>query len=206
MCQFPLFETLSIIDGNIQNLPYHQQRFEQAVWEYFSCEPTFTLAQILVVPEAYQQGKVRCRIDYNASAFEITFFPYSPKQVERFRCVEVENWDYHLKFSDRKRFDLLNILQNEEVVIINNGNVSDCSIGNLLFLKDGVWYSPQDYLLKGTQLTRLLEEGKVYLTKITQADLGQYEKIMLINALNPFNECRALPCSQTYFCDLDRKV
>ncbi|MEG9498471.1 aminotransferase class IV family protein [Mannheimia indoligenes] len=206
MCQFPLFETLSIIDGKVQNLDYHQKRFEQAVQKYFDCEPVFTLAQILVVPEAYQQGKVRCRIDYNFSEFEIKFFAYSPKQVERFRCVEVENWDYHLKFSDRKRFDLLNILQNEEVVIINNGNVSDCSIGNLLFLKDGVWCSPQDYLLKGTQLTQLLEQNKVNLTKITQADLGQYEKIMLINALNPFDESRALPCSQIYFCDLDRKV
>ncbi|MFA9487753.1 MULTISPECIES: aminotransferase class IV family protein [unclassified Mannheimia] len=206
MYQFPLFETISVIGGKVKNLPYHQQRFEQAVREYFGCEPTFTLAQILVVPEPYQQGKVRCRVDYNATECEIKFFPYSPKQVERFRCVEVENWDYHLKFSDRKRFDLLNILQNEEVIIINNGNFSDCSIGNLLFLKGGVWYSPQDYLLKGTQLTQLLDQGKVHLTKITQADLGQYEKIMLINALNPFDEARALSCSQIYFCELDRKV
>lgn len=73
MCQFPLFETLSIIDGKVQNLDYHQKRFEQAVQKYFDCEPTFTLAQILVVPEAYQQGKIRCRIDYNASEFEIKF-------------------------------------------------------------------------------------------------------------------------------------
>lgn len=205
MCQFPLFETLLIIDGEVQNLTYHQQRFKQAVREYFGCEPTFNLMQILVVPAVYQQGKVRCRIDYNATEFEIKFFAYSPKQVQHFRCVEVENWDYHLKFSDRKRFDLLNILQNEEVIIINNGNVSDCSIGNLLFLKAGIWYSSQDYLLKGTQLTRLLEQRKVRLIKITQADLGEYEKIMLINALNPFDESRALLCSQIYFCDRNRK-
>ncbi|QLB42277.1 branched-chain amino acid aminotransferase [Mannheimia pernigra] len=205
MCQFPLFETVSIIDGQIQNLPYHQQRFQQAVREYFGCEPKFTLLQILLVPNTYQKGKVRCRIDYNATEFEIKFFDYSPKQVQRFRCVEVENWDYHLKFSDRKQFDFLNILQNEEVIIINNGNVSDCSMGNLLFLKAGIWYSSQDYLLKGTQLTRLLEQQKVHLIKIIKADLGEYEKIMLINALNPFDESRALLCSQIYFCDLDRK-
>lgn len=117
----------------------------------------------------------------------------------------MENWDYHLKFSDRKRFDLLPILQNEEVIILNNGYVSDCSIGNLLFLKQGIWYSPQHYLLKGTQLSKLLDEGKVVLAKIAKQDLHQYEKIMLINALNPFEEPRALPCSQIYFCDLDRK-
>ncbi len=80
MCQFPLFETLSIIDGQVQNLQYHQQRFEQATQEYFGCEPRFRLADILVVPEAYQQGKVRCRIDYNAAEFELKFFTYSPKK------------------------------------------------------------------------------------------------------------------------------
>ncbi|HDZ6717570.1 TPA: aminotransferase class IV, partial [Mannheimia haemolytica] len=200
MCRFPLFETLSIIDGKVQNLQYHQQRFEQATQEYFGCEPRFSLADILVVPEASQRGKVRCRIDYNATEFELKFFIYSPKKVERFRLVEVENWDYHLKFSDRKRFDLLPILQNEEVIILNNGYVSDCSIGNLLFLKQGIWYSPQHYLLKGTQLSKLLDEGKVVLAKIAKQDLHQYEKIMLINALNPFEEPRALPCSQIYFC------
>ncbi|HDL5372547.1 TPA: aminotransferase class IV [Mannheimia haemolytica] len=205
MCRFPLFETLSIIDGKVQNLQYHQQRFEQATQEYFGCEPRFSLADILVVPEASQRGKVRCRIDYNATEFELKFFIYSPKKVERFRLVEVENWDYHLKFSDRKRFDLLPILQNEEVIILNNGYVSDCSIGNLLFLKQGIWYSPQHYLLKGTQLSKLLDEGKVVLAKIAKQDLHQYEKIMLINALNPFEKPRALPCSQIYFCDLDRK-
>lgn len=205
MCRFPLFETLLIIDGKVQNLQYHQQRFEQATQEYFGCEPRFSLADILVVPEASQRGKVRCRIDYNATEFELKFFIYSPKKVERFRLVEVENWDYHLKFSDRKRFDLLPILQNEEVIILNNGYVSDCSIGNLLFLKQGIWYSPQHYLLKGTQLSKLLDEGKVVLAKIAKQDLHQYEKIMLINALNPFEEPRALPCSQIYFCDLDRK-
>lgn len=206
MCRFPLFETLSIIDGQVQNLPYHQQRFEQAVSTFFGREPTFSLAQILHIPTEFQHGKIRCRIDYNAEQFEVKFFPYDPKQIQQFRCVEVENWDYSLKYSDRKRFDLLNILQNEEVIIINNGNVSDCSIGNLLFLKSNVWYSPQDYLLKGTQLTQLIEQGKVHLVKITQADLGQYEKIMLINALNPFDESRALSCSQIYFCDPARKV
>lgn len=205
MCQFPLFETISIIDGKAQNLPYHQVRFEQAVSTFFGCEPTFSLAQILQVPAEFQQGKIRCRIDYNAEQCEVKFFPYQPKKIQQFRCVEVENWDYRLKYSDRKRFDLLNILQNEEVVIINNGKVSDCSIGNLLFLKQGIWYSPSDYLLKGTQLTQLLEQQKVRLTPIKKADLTNYEKVMLVNALNPFDENRALAISQIDFCDIARK-
>lgn len=205
MCQFPLFETIAIIDGQVQNLSYHQQRFESAVREYFGCTATFSLVEMFAeIPNEFQQGKVRCRIDYNARDYHIQFYAYTPKQVCHFRTVSVENWDYHLKFSDRKRFDFLNILQNEEVIIINNGFVSDCSIGNLLFLKDKIWYSPKNYLLKGTQLSKLIEQKKVVLTEITQQDVCQYEKIMLINALNPFDESRALACSQI-FCEFDRK-
>ncbi|MDD0824517.1 aminotransferase class IV family protein [Mannheimia sp. AT1] len=205
MCRFPLFETISVLDGQVQNLSYHQQRFEQAVKEFFGCNPAFCLAEILIIPAEFQTGKVRCRIDYNATQFEVKFYPYQPKQITQFRCVEVKNWDYHLKFSDRKRFDLFNILQNEEVIIINNGNVSDCSIGNLLFLKQGVWYSPQDYLLKGTQLTALIDQNKVMLTKIRKEDLKQYESIMMINALNPFDEKRVVSTSNIDFFDAYRK-
>lgn len=201
MYQFPLFETIAIIDGKVQNLSYHQQRFEQSVEEFFSCEPTFCLKEILVVPTEFQTGKVRCRIDYNATHFKMEFHPYQPKQINHFRCVEVENWDYRLKFSNRKRFDLLNILPNEEVIIINNGKVSDCSIGNLLFLKEGMWHSSQDYLLKGTQLTALIEQNKIVLTQIRKEDLREYESVMIINALNSFDEKRAIPTSTIYFCN-----
>lgn len=205
MSRFPLFETLLVLNGQVQNLSYHQQRFEQAVRELFGIRPNFALAEILVVPAEFQQGKVRCRIDYNAENFTIKFAPHTPKKIEYFRCIEVKNWDYHLKFSNRTQFDSLDILPNEEVIIINNGKISDCSVGNLLFLKQGIWYSPQDYLLKGTQLTKLLMQKKVKPAQITRQDLSRYEKVMLINALNPFDEQRALPCSQIYFFDQDPK-
>ncbi len=84
------------------------------------------------------------------------------------------------------------------MIIINNGFVSDCSIGNLLFLKQKIWYSPQHYLLKGTQLTRLIEEKKVYLAEIRAENLFDYEQIMVINALNPFNSVRAVPMTSAH--------
>lgn len=199
MCQFPLFETISIIDGNIQNLAYHQQRFEQAVSDYFACSPQFALAEILFVPEAFKQGRVRCRIDYNAQAFEVKFFSYIPKKIDYFKVVQTENLDYHLKYAARKRFDFGENLPNGEWLIVNNGKVSDCTIGNLLFERAGQWFCSQDYLLKGTQLTKLLEHGQVQLTEISLADVANYERIMMVNALNPFDERRALPISVIQF-------
>ncbi|MDO9795428.1 branched-chain amino acid aminotransferase, partial [Glaesserella parasuis] len=64
---------------------------------------------------------------------------------------------------------------------------------NLLFLKQGKWYSPNHYLLKGTQLSYLLDEQKISLIDIPVEALFDYEQIMVINALNPFDLQRAVP-------------
>lgn len=70
--------------------------------------------------------------------------------------------------------------------------VTDCSIGNLLFLKDNHWYTPDTPLLQGTQRAYLLEAQKVHLANIDKNDIWQYEKVMMINALNAFDENRAI--------------
>lgn len=199
MCRFPLFETIAIIDGEPKNLAYHQQRFESAIKQYFNEQPQWQLAEVICVPDEFQQGSVRYRIDYNASEFQQQFSLYSPRKINSFQCVYTEDLDYRFKYSDRKRLDSLKTLQADEVIIINNGKVSDCTIGNLLFLKQGQWFSSQDYLLKGTQLTKLVETGVVDFVQITAQDLLQYEQIMMVNALNPFDLQRALPISAINF-------
>lgn len=199
MCRFPLFETIAIIDGESQNLAYHQQRLESTMNQYFHTQPQQQLADMICVPDEFQQGSVRCRIDYNASEFQQQFSLYSPRKINSFQCVYTEDLDYCFKYSDRKRLDSLKTLQADEIIIINNGKVSDCTIGNLLFYRKGKWFSSQDYLLKGTQLTKLVETGVVDLVQITAQDLLQYEQIMMVNALNPFDLQRALPISAINF-------
>ncbi|QIM64835.1 aminotransferase class IV family protein [Frederiksenia canicola] len=191
MCQFPLFETLAVIDGQFQRLNYHQQRVNLAFEHFFKSETILDLTKI-TIPTAFKSGFFRCRIDYSAIAFDIKFYAYTPRKMTRFQCVYTEDLDYQFKYSDRKRLDFAKDLQIDEVIIINNGFVSDCTIGNLLFLKNEKWYSPQHYLLKGTQLTYLLDQQKVELMPIHIDDLFGYEKIMVINALNPFEPERAV--------------
>lgn len=206
MCQFPLFETILIENGEIKNLDYHQQRVECAFQHFFYRPCCLNLAQIIIVPDNFKQGIIRCRVDYNESNYEIHFYPYQRKMIQKFQCVYTESLDYRFKYSDRKGLDILKNPSADEVIIINNSFVSDCTIGNLLFLKGNQWYSSQHYLLKGTQLTKLVETGKVILTEIRVEDLPNYEQVMMINALNPFDMARALPISAIEFCDRDRKI
>ncbi len=105
----------------------------------------------------------------------------------------MENFDYQFKYTDRLELEQLKQTACDEIILVNNGFISDCSIGNLLFLKQGKWYSPNHYLLKGTQLSYLLHEQKISLADIPVEALFDYEQIMVINALNPFDLQRAAP-------------
>lgn len=192
MSQYPLFETMAVVDGKFRNIAFHQARVERTFQDYFKQNCTLFLNQ-MTIPKDYTSGFYRCRIDYNEKEFELNFYTYTPPNIHYFQCVYTENLDYSFKYTDRKRLETLKNLQSDEVIIINNGFVSDCTIGNLLFLKNEKWYSPNHYLLKGTQLSSLLAEGTIELVDIRAEQLFDYEKIMLINALNPFDLQRAIP-------------
>ena len=76
MSQFPVFETIAILDGIPQNLAFHQARMDNAIEELFKQTSVFNLAEIIQVPERYQNGLVRCRIDYNQQDYHIIFSIY----------------------------------------------------------------------------------------------------------------------------------
>lgn len=199
MSQFPLFETLLIKEGVPQNIAYHQQRFDLACREYFNTEPFLNLIEVMIPPIMNCADTLRCRLDYNQSEYRVNFFTYMPRNIIEFQLIETQNLDYRFKYSDREFFNALPTSENCEVIVVNNGKVSDCSIGNLLFLKQGEWFSPKDYLLKGTQLSRLLDEKRVSLCEITPENLWDFEQVMLINALNPFEPARAISTQAVHF-------
>lgn len=201
MCQYPLFETILIIEGKVQNIRYHQKRYEHAMREYFHSTQFINLEEVIRVPIQYCTGTVRCKIRYHSHGYDIEFFPYIKKAIQHFRCVHLNEADYSFKYTNRQLFDQFSKKTGEEIIIIKNGFVSDCTIGNLLLLKNGIWHSPAHYLLKGTQLSRLLGEKRVILTVIKQSHLFNYEQVMMINALNPFDLERAIPINeQTIHC------
>ncbi|OOH90365.1 branched-chain amino acid aminotransferase [Pasteurellaceae bacterium 15-036681] len=193
MHQFPLFETIAIKNKQFLNLDYHQKRYEKAIRDYFGEEPKFDLAESLKLPLDIGNNLIRCKVEYNCDEYQVSFFDYTPRLLQRFQCVYTENLDYQFKYSNREPLDKLKSAHSDEVIIINNGFVSDCTIGNLLFAKQGKWYSSSHYLLRGTQLSKLVDKGKVDLIEIRAKDIFNYEQIMMVNALNPFDLKRAIP-------------
>ena len=191
MSLFPVFETIAIIDGIPQNLAFHQARMDNTIEKLFQKTSVFNLEEIIQVPTEYQNGLIKCRIDYNQQDFNIIFSAYQRREIRNYQCVYLDNLDYTLKYTNRTIFEDINMIK-DEAVIIHGKKVTDCRIGNLIFFKDGIWYGSKNYLLKGTQLSRLLSENRVQLKEINADEIHQYEKVMMINAMNPFDESRAI--------------
>lgn len=191
MSRFPVFETIAIIDGIPQNLSFHQARMDNTIEKLFQKTSVFNLEEIIQVPTEYQNGLIKCRIDYNQQDLNIIFSVYQRREIRNYQCVYLDNLDYTFKYTNRTIFEDIKMTK-DEAVIIQDKKVTDCRIGNLIFFKDGIWYGPKNYLLKGTQLSRLLSENRVQLKEIYTDEIHQYEKVMMINAMNPFDESRAI--------------
>lgn len=89
MCQYPLFETISVIDGQVQNLSYHQQRFKQAVNEFFGCEPDFCLAEILIVPAEFQKEKYVAELIIMPHSLRLNFILISLSRLLNFAVLKL---------------------------------------------------------------------------------------------------------------------
>ena len=135
-----LFETLAINNGRILNLDYHNRRFKQGQL-FLHCQKMIDdVADIIHIDDDFKDNLIRCRITYDKHDIKVKYFDYIPKNIQSFKLIECNDIDYTYKYDDR---NLLNDLLSQkgdcdEIIIIKNNFVSDCSVGNLLFLKDDI--------------------------------------------------------------------
>lgn len=76
----------------------------------------------------------------------------------------------------------------DEILIINNGLVTDCFYYNVAFWDGRHWLTPKSPLLAGTARTRLLDNDIIKEKDISSTAINSYEKICLFNALNDFGK------------------
>lgn len=186
---FPLFETIAIAHGQALNLARHQARYEQSLKAFYgkNAVKIYDLAAQIQLPVELNEPLVRCRIDYDDQQLQIQYFPYARKSYRHFQPVSCDHIDYALKYADRSLLNQLLAQRGsaDEIMIIKEGLVTDCSIGNLILRQGNRWFTPDTPLLAGTQRAALLASGQIMEKRIYAKDLLQYQEIRLINALNP---------------------
>lgn len=141
-------------------------------------------------PNQTTHQKVKCRISYAETIESIEFEPYIPKVIQSLQLVYDDRIDYGYKYKDRS---VLNALLErrgdaDEILIVKNGLVTDTSYSNIVFLRDGKWFTPQVPLLSGTRRADYLQKRLIFPLNIAPGEIGQFEEARLINAMLSIEE------------------
>ncbi|WP_345992456.1 aminotransferase class IV family protein [Sulfurimonas sp. HSL-1716] len=179
-----LLETIKIIDGKIQNLSYHQARYENSL-HTLNKEARYHLQELIVPPT---KGIYRCRVIYNEDDVTVSYHPYTFHEVTSLKLIHNDNINYSLKYENREYLDLL-FEQREgcdDIVIVKNGYITDTSKANLAFFDGSKWYTPASPLLYGTTRARYLDEGKIFEKQISADEMQEFANVAVLNAMVDF--------------------
>jgi 4-amino-4-deoxychorismate lyase len=126
---------------------------------------------------------------YNESIISIDYQPYHRRDIRSLKIVYSKNpINYTYKKVERPEIDVLFAQMDtaDEIIIVNpNGHITDAYYYNIILEKDGLLFTPDSNLLNGVMRSHLLTKGKIQEKTIHIDQLHEYDKIHLVNALNP---------------------
>lgn len=202
-----LLESILVHEGRIPLLESHLSRVFRAAQDY-----DLSVAEAKQVAIAFRDAvatcvasgiyveKTKCRVVYSVSSdeallplciHEITMTPYTMRPIRSLEIVEASSLDYHHKYADRSGLNQL--VQNkssnyDDVLIIQNGLVTDTSYCNIVFEKNGRYVTPLKPLLPGVRRSTLIDLGWIELADIPWDTIGEYDAVHLINAMIDLGE------------------
>lgn len=181
-------ETIRIEEGRACHLPYHNQRMNETR-AHLGLSDGLDLEAIIGDVSIYQQ-RTRCRIVYDTEIRSVEFFPYQIRSVKTLRLVEDNQVDYGCKYADRSALNRCFTQRGacDDVLIVQNGDVTDTTIANVAFWNGETWFTPSTPLLKGTMRASLLDSHQIQEAKIRVEDLSHFSRLRLFNAMILFGE------------------
>ena len=174
-------ETIAAHDGEAQHLTYHQERLNRALQN----SSLYDLKMLLDVPS---NKLTRCRVVYNSQEIKIEYLPYTPRDITSLQLVQANDLIYNHKYADRTALDQLTSKRHgaDDVLIVQDGYITDTSIANIAFYDGETWYTPTKPLLEGTTRARLIDEKQLIIRPIKVDDLKHYQGFALLNAMIGF--------------------
>ena len=185
-----LIETIQLKDNILQNITYHNARFNKTRKELFGINESVNLAKEISIPKIYSSGIFKCRVTYSEKIEKIEFEPYKRPKIQSLKCISADRLNYPYKFSDRTEIISHYAQRGEfdDILFIKDGMVTDTSYANIIFWDGDQWFTPSTPLLKGTTRARLLREGKITEASIDVNQIKKYTKARIINAMNDMDE------------------
>lgn len=186
----PLVESLKLKDGVLYNLEYHQERLNYSLNELFPHSNAIDLAGEIIIPEECHKGIFKVRVSYGPTVDKVEIEPYAFRMIQNLKVVHHNSIDYHLKYSERRILQELFTERGEDddIIIIKNGSVTDSFAANLLFFDGKTWFTSTTPLLKGTKRQLLLDKGLILEKEIREQDIPDYRQVGLVNAMIDMEE------------------
>ena len=178
------FETIKCFEEEVFNLHCHNKRIANTIGK------NINLGEY-IYPTSSEL--LKCKVIYSKDEIiNIEYTPYIPKDLKIFKLVEADSLDYKSKYLDRTAIDTLHDHSNkaDEIIIIQNGLITDTSIANIAIKKNNQWFTPTCALLEGTTRDRLLEENFLKEHPITRKELLEAEAFAIMNAMIGFKEIK----------------
>jgi 4-amino-4-deoxychorismate lyase len=158
--------------------------------EHHKSTRRLALNELIQVPASVRKGIYKCRVLYTADGIEdLQFIKYTTRKVDSLSLVDIQDRGYSFKYRERAWIeDLLRQSGTDEIVMCQNGRITDASYANLVFF-DGVrWITPSRPLLKGVKRHQLLLDKKIAEEAIGLDDLHRFSHVKLINAMMTWEE------------------
>jgi 4-amino-4-deoxychorismate lyase len=190
-----LIETICFEEGRFHRLNFHNERLNRSRKELFGSADELKIKEFLHVPAEWYGKKIKCRILYSHKIEEINCQEYKIKQVQSLRMVNGDHIIYNYKYADRTSLNALLHLKGmvDEILIVRDGFITDTSYSNIVFRKNGSWFTPVNPLLKGTRREYYLSTEKIKTALIRPHDLKEFSEARLINAMISLEESGVIP-------------
>lgn len=192
---FPLFETIKIVGNSLLNIDYHNARVNESRNSLLGLQEKWDLQKLITLPSLLPDIVYKCRFVYDVDVTVVEFHPYSMRRLQTLKLVECPTIQYGFKYLDRKA--LYEVKQQnkqfDDVVIVKNGMITDCSFANVVFFDGTKWITPCTPLLKGTKRQKYIDEQVIFEREVGVKDLKFFNKIRIINAMIDLEESPDIP-------------
>jgi len=189
-----LFETIRCCDGQLENIAWHNDRFNRTRRDLFGSQDELDLDEIVQIPPSCAGGLFKCRVTYGRHMHQVEFEPYAEKKVRSLKIVHADDIEYEYKYRDRKTLDKLFAARRncDDILIVRKGKVTDTSYANIVFFDGTRWLTPAVPLLRGTRRAPLLASSRIEAVEIAVGQFDHFQQFMLINAMLEFEPGRAI--------------
>ena len=190
--EFPLLESILLVDGNFPLLDYHQARMDSATEKLFGNGVKHKLWEWIKASPFPLIGRYKCRILYGKQMGQPEYQIYEYKPIQKLQLIEANHLNYSLKFSDRTSLNQLHQQKKEadDVLIVHNDLLTDTTYCNIAFFDGNEWFTPANPLLKGVRRAFLLDQGLIKAAELKVDDISHFSHFKCFNAMIGWEESK----------------